>query len=148
MFDKVNVPVLGLIENMSYFISPSDGNATTSSEAAAATRSQAVTRPVALKFVLDDPDTAHRDCSSLRCIVYGASPISERVLHSALQAFPNCRFVQGYGLTESAGTSTFSARRPRPRRTGPPPVAIRRRGRARGRHPDRRPRLGCRSGAR
>ena len=24
MFDKVNVPVLGLIENMSYFISPSD----------------------------------------------------------------------------------------------------------------------------
>jgi ATP-binding protein involved in chromosome partitioning len=25
MFDKVNVPVLGLIENMSYFTSPSDG---------------------------------------------------------------------------------------------------------------------------
>jgi ATP-binding protein involved in chromosome partitioning len=25
MFDKVNVPVLGLIENMSYFLSPSDG---------------------------------------------------------------------------------------------------------------------------
>jgi ATP-binding protein involved in chromosome partitioning len=25
MFAKVNVPVLGLIENMSYFISPSDG---------------------------------------------------------------------------------------------------------------------------
>jgi len=25
MFEKVNVPVLGLIENMSYFISPSDG---------------------------------------------------------------------------------------------------------------------------
>ena len=27
MFDKVNVPVLGLIENMSYFVSPSDGKA-------------------------------------------------------------------------------------------------------------------------
>src|SRR4029078_12171058 len=25
MFAKVNVPVLGLVENMSYFISPSDG---------------------------------------------------------------------------------------------------------------------------
>jgi ATP-binding protein involved in chromosome partitioning len=25
MFTKVNVPVLGLIENMSYFLSPSDG---------------------------------------------------------------------------------------------------------------------------
>jgi ATP-binding protein involved in chromosome partitioning len=25
MFEKVNVPVLGLIENMSYFISPTDG---------------------------------------------------------------------------------------------------------------------------
>jgi ATP-binding protein involved in chromosome partitioning len=24
MFDKVNVPVLGLVENMSYFVSPSD----------------------------------------------------------------------------------------------------------------------------
>ena len=27
MFEKVNVPVLGLIENMSYFVSPSDGEA-------------------------------------------------------------------------------------------------------------------------
>jgi ATP-binding protein involved in chromosome partitioning len=26
MFEKVNVPVLGLIENMSYFICPGDGN--------------------------------------------------------------------------------------------------------------------------
>jgi ATP-binding protein involved in chromosome partitioning len=26
MFEKVNVPVLGLIENMSYFISPTDGS--------------------------------------------------------------------------------------------------------------------------
>ena len=25
MFEKVNVPVLGLVENMSYFVSPSDG---------------------------------------------------------------------------------------------------------------------------
>ncbi|HWB58410.1 MAG TPA: P-loop NTPase, partial [Chthoniobacteraceae bacterium] len=25
MFNKVNVPVLGIIENMSYFLSPSDG---------------------------------------------------------------------------------------------------------------------------
>jgi len=24
MFEKVNVPVLGLVENMSYFVSPSD----------------------------------------------------------------------------------------------------------------------------
>ena len=25
MFEKVNVPVLGLVENMSFFVSPSDG---------------------------------------------------------------------------------------------------------------------------
>jgi len=36
MFDKVNVQVLGLIENMSYFVSPSDGNRYDISEAAVA----------------------------------------------------------------------------------------------------------------
>ena len=36
MFEKVNVPVLGLIENMSYFLSPRTASATTSSAAAAA----------------------------------------------------------------------------------------------------------------
>ena len=36
MFEKVNVPVLGLIENMSYFVSPSDSGVTTFLEAAAA----------------------------------------------------------------------------------------------------------------
>jgi acyl-CoA synthetase (AMP-forming)/AMP-acid ligase II len=43
------------------------------------------------------------DLSSLRLIIYGASPISESVLLRAIEVL-GCRFTHAYGLTESAGT--------------------------------------------
>jgi long-chain acyl-CoA synthetase len=43
------------------------------------------------------------DVSSLRRLIYGASPISEALLRRAMKSLPNVQFYQGYGQTEMAG---------------------------------------------
>jgi long-chain acyl-CoA synthetase len=62
--------------------------------------------PSVLQFMLAVPGVAERDFSALRCILYGASPISERVLDESLRTF-GCDFVQLYGLTESSGSVVY-----------------------------------------
>ncbi|MEV6237534.1 long-chain fatty acid--CoA ligase [Lentzea sp. NPDC051838] len=46
------------------------------------------------------------DLSSLRNVLYGASPIPRTVLERAMRAFPNADFVQAYGMTELAPVVT------------------------------------------
>lgn len=58
--------------------------------------------PVALQFMLLVPGVDDADFSSLRVIVYGASPISEDVLARSVEVF-GCKFWQAYGLTETTG---------------------------------------------
>jgi long-chain acyl-CoA synthetase len=57
--------------------------------------------PAMINFLLEHPDLARRDLSSLRLIVYGGSAIPEERLRAALDRLP-CRFTQGYGLTETS----------------------------------------------
>ncbi|MEM1262250.1 MAG: long-chain-fatty-acid--CoA ligase [Pseudomonadota bacterium] len=52
------------------------------------------------------PDIAKRDFSSLRQILYGASPISEPLLRNAMAVF-QCDFYQAYGMTETTGGVVF-----------------------------------------
>jgi long-chain acyl-CoA synthetase len=59
--------------------------------------------PAVLQFMLSVPGAADQDYSSLRNILYGASPISEKTLAASIDTF-KCGFVQAYGLTESTGT--------------------------------------------
>ena len=61
--------------------------------------------PVVLKMLLDRPELAGTDLSSMELIIYGASPIPQDVLSRALDAF-DCKFVGAYGLTETAGQVT------------------------------------------
>jgi long-chain acyl-CoA synthetase len=61
--------------------------------------------PAVLQFLLLSPACESTDFSSLRVIVYGASPISTDVLMRSLAAF-NCSFIQVYGLTETTGAIT------------------------------------------
>ncbi|MFT4712004.1 MAG: long-chain acyl-CoA synthetase [Porticoccaceae bacterium] len=42
------------------------------------------------------------DVSSLRRILYGASPMSRESLEASIKRFPNVEFTQGYGLTETS----------------------------------------------
>ena len=60
--------------------------------------------PAIIQALVSVPTTA--DLRSLRAIVYGAAPISPRVLADALAMFPTTRFHQIYGLTETAGPFT------------------------------------------
>ncbi len=62
--------------------------------------------PVLLQFTLMVPDIDKADFSSLKLIVYGASPISDEVLAGSIKAF-KCNFMQVYGLTETTGVVTM-----------------------------------------
>ncbi|RJP30968.1 MAG: long-chain-fatty-acid--CoA ligase [Actinobacteria bacterium] len=55
--------------------------------------------PVLLNWIVNDPQFAEYDFSSLRNVTYGGSPIPMAVLEKCLAAMQP-RFSQGYGLTE------------------------------------------------
>ena len=62
--------------------------------------------PAMIQMLLQAPEAASTDVSSLKTIAYGASPISEAVLSAAKARF-GCDFVQFYGMTESTGAGSF-----------------------------------------
>lgn len=62
--------------------------------------------PSMLQMVVDHPALAGRSFSSLRNILYGASPASPALLERVRAAFPAVRLTQGYGMTESAAFIT------------------------------------------
>lgn len=61
--------------------------------------------PAVLQFLLMTPGIDETDLSSLETIVYGASPITDKVLTKAMATF-GCDFIQVYGLTETTGAVT------------------------------------------
>lgn len=58
--------------------------------------------PTMLQMLLDHPDAATRDFSSLRLTLYAGSPISLGLIKRAIDLMP-CKFMQFYGSTESGG---------------------------------------------
>jgi long-chain acyl-CoA synthetase len=63
--------------------------------------------PTMIQMLVDHPGIVGRDFSSLREIMYGASPISEAVLDRAMAQLPGVRFRQGYGMTELSPLGTL-----------------------------------------
>lgn len=63
--------------------------------------------PSMLQFILQLPALSKKEFSSLKAIMYGGSPISERTLSDAIKLF-DCNFWQVYGLTESTGIARLS----------------------------------------
>lgn len=63
--------------------------------------------PAVIMFVMQvlagKPDA---DISSVRQVIYGASPIAEDLLKNAQARF-GCEFIQVYGLTETTGCATY-----------------------------------------
>lgn len=59
--------------------------------------------PTMLQQVVDHPDLLKKDISSLKKILYGASPISESLLLRAMHRLPQTRLSQCYGMTEAGG---------------------------------------------
>jgi long-chain acyl-CoA synthetase len=62
--------------------------------------------PTMVNMVVNHPDVDRYDLSCLRMIVYGASPMPEAVLRSAMETFA-CEWAQGYGMTEAAPLVTL-----------------------------------------
>ncbi|ADU36458.1 long-chain-fatty-acid--CoA ligase [Variovorax paradoxus] len=68
--------------------------------------------PTMIQMLVDHPAMREpRDLASLKCIAYGASPISESVLNRAMDAFPGVDFVQAYGMTELSPLATINPAR-------------------------------------
>ncbi|WP_420131824.1 acyl-CoA synthetase [Rhodopseudomonas sp.] len=63
--------------------------------------------PTMIQMFVDHPALKNYDLSSLKNIVYGASPISEAVLARASAALPHVQFTQAYGMTELSPIATL-----------------------------------------
>ncbi|MGH9234583.1 MAG: long-chain-fatty-acid--CoA ligase [Acidimicrobiales bacterium] len=61
--------------------------------------------PAVIQFLLMTPGVESTDFSTLRTLVYGASPITDKVLVQGIETF-GCEFIQVYGLTETTGAIT------------------------------------------
>lgn len=59
--------------------------------------------PSVVQMLLDAPEVARADLSSLKLLMYGAAPMGDVLLRRAM-AVLNCGFIHAYGMTESAGT--------------------------------------------
>jgi acyl-CoA synthetase (AMP-forming)/AMP-acid ligase II len=62
--------------------------------------------PTMIQMLVDHPRTEDFDLTSLRRVLYGASPMSEGVLDRALKTLPDAAFTQFYGMTELSPLAT------------------------------------------
>ena len=59
-------------------------------------------------FALLGTDLSGRDLSTLRTGVSGGAPIPGETIRAFEEEFPHCVILEGYGLSESASTTTFN----------------------------------------
>lgn len=60
--------------------------------------------PAALQMVVQHPRAATTDFSNLKYLMYGAAPMPLELLKEAVRTMPTTKFLQAYGMTETAGT--------------------------------------------
>jgi acyl-CoA synthetase (AMP-forming)/AMP-acid ligase II len=68
---------------------------------------QLVSVPAIYHAVLRHPAFAQLDVSRVRWISYGGAPIAESLVHQIMDAFPNARVGNGFGLTETSSLTSF-----------------------------------------
>ena len=62
--------------------------------------------PAMIKMLINHPEAATADVSSLRRVLYGASPMPAEVLKKCLETWPGVGLAQAYGQTELAPIAT------------------------------------------
>src|SRR2546422_675433 len=62
--------------------------------------------PTMLKRIMEHPNFAQTDLSSLKLVAYGAAPMPHEVVTRAVQVF-KCGLMNAYGQTESTSSLTF-----------------------------------------
>jgi long-chain acyl-CoA synthetase len=68
---------------------------------------QLVSVPAIYHAVLRHPRFADLDVSGVRWVSYGGAPIAESLVHQLMDAFPNARVGNGFGLTETSSLTSF-----------------------------------------
>ena len=68
---------------------------------------QLVSVPAIYHAVVNHPRFAELDVSRVRWISYGGAPVSESLVHRIMEAFPNARVGNGFGLTETSSLTSF-----------------------------------------
>lgn len=63
--------------------------------------------PTMIRSLLDAPELAGADLSSLRIISYGSAPMQEALIDEMLRALPDVGFLQSYGMTELSPVVTI-----------------------------------------
>jgi acyl-CoA synthetase (AMP-forming)/AMP-acid ligase II len=63
--------------------------------------------PTMIGMIVNHPEFAVERISSLKRLIYGASPMPKSLLTKLLDLLPDTRIVQGYGMTEAATVLTF-----------------------------------------
>jgi acyl-CoA synthetase (AMP-forming)/AMP-acid ligase II len=63
--------------------------------------------PTMLAMLLDHPERARHDLSSLRTVSYGAAAMPLETLRRSLAEWPAVGLAQGYGMTELSGNAVF-----------------------------------------
>jgi acyl-CoA synthetase (AMP-forming)/AMP-acid ligase II len=58
--------------------------------------------PTMIQMTVHHPDAGKYDLSSLRYLLYGASPIQEKVVQDTMKLLPEVKLFQAYGQTEMA----------------------------------------------
>jgi acyl-CoA synthetase (AMP-forming)/AMP-acid ligase II len=66
--------------------------------------SRSMLDPTMLKWVIDDPEFATYNLSSLRVISYGAAPMPFEVVKKSIDKMPWVHFINAFGQTETAST--------------------------------------------
>lgn len=63
--------------------------------------------PIMVQAIVDHPDLSAYDLTSVRGVLYGASPIPQALLERSAAALPDARFTQAYGMTELSPIATL-----------------------------------------
>ena len=63
--------------------------------------------PTMIQMLVDHPGVDQYDLSSVRRIIYGASPMNDAVMERATKKLPHIEFTQAYGMTELSPCATI-----------------------------------------
>jgi acyl-CoA synthetase (AMP-forming)/AMP-acid ligase II len=63
--------------------------------------------PTMIQLLVDSPEAAHADMSSLQRLMYGGSPISEALIERTTARLPGTRLTQTYAMTEMSPVITL-----------------------------------------
>ena len=63
--------------------------------------------PAVYWFAINQPDFKELDTTEIRWVSYGGAPIAPELVARIMEAFPNARLGNGFGLTETSSVATF-----------------------------------------